>query len=68
MHPNLDRIGSIVINCSLRIENRNVTFLLTQTILGGINVTGVSLDDIQAILNIRDGWCYLLNHLETPLL
>lgn len=32
----------------------------TQTILNGINVPNVQLDDIQAILNMRDAWKFLL--------
>ncbi|MDR2106141.1 MAG: helix-turn-helix domain-containing protein [Coriobacteriales bacterium] len=51
----------------MRMENRNVTFPQTQTILAGVNVAGVSLDDIQAILNMRDAWRYLLGSLDTGL-
>ncbi|MCL2333083.1 MAG: helix-turn-helix domain-containing protein [Actinomycetia bacterium] len=51
----------------MRMENRNVTFPQTQTILEGINVSGVALDDIQAILNMRDGWKYLLSSLDADL-
>ena len=43
------------------MENRAVTFPQTQTILNGINVPNVQLDDIQAILNMRDAWRFLLN-------
>lgn len=45
----------------MKMENRAVTFPQTQTILNGINVPGVQLDDIQAILNMRDAWRFLLN-------
>ena len=47
--------------CGMKMENRAVTFPQTQTILNGINVSGVQLDDIQAILNMRDAWRFLLN-------
>ncbi|MDR1088938.1 MAG: Fic family protein [Coriobacteriales bacterium] len=51
----------------MRMENRNVTFPQTQTIVDGVNVAGVELDDIQAILNLRDAWNYLLAHLDGQL-
>ncbi len=47
--------------CGMKMENRAVTFPQTQTILNGINVPNVQLDDIQAILNMRDAWKFLLN-------
>lgn len=40
--------------CGMKMENRAVTFPQTQTILNGVNVPNVQLDDIQAILNMRD--------------
>lgn len=46
--------------CGMRMESRAVTFPQTQTILNGINVPNVRLDDIQAILNMRDAWKFLL--------
>ena len=53
--------------CGMRMENRAVTFPQTKTILNGVNVPEVQLDDIQAILNMRDAWKYLLNTLEAPI-
>lgn len=50
-----------IIHCGMRMENRAVTFPQTQTILNGVNVPNVQLDDIQAILNMRDAWKFLLN-------
>jgi Fic family protein len=47
--------------CGMKMENRAVTFPQTKTILNGVNVPNVQLDDIQAILNMRDAWKYLLN-------
>ncbi len=55
------------IYCGMRMENRAVTFPQTQTILNGVNVPNVQLDDIQAILNMRDAWKYLLATVEEPL-
>ncbi len=55
------------IYCGMRMENRAVTFPQTRTILDGVNVPGVQLDDIQAILNMRDAWRYLLDTVEEPL-
>lgn len=55
------------IYCGMRMENRALTFPQTQTILNGINVPNVHLDDIQAVLNMRDAWRYLLNTVDTPL-
>ena len=46
--------------CGMKMENRAVTFPQTQTILIGVNVPNVQLDDIQAILNMRDAWKFLL--------
>ena len=47
--------------CGMKMEDRKVTFPQVQTILNGINVPNVQLDDIQAILNMRDAWKFLLN-------
>lgn len=53
--------------CGMRMENRAVTFPQTKTILEGVNVANVHLDDIQAILNMRDSWRYLLQTVNEPL-
>lgn len=52
--------------CGMRMENRAVTFPQTKTILEGVNVPNVRLDDIQAILNMRDAWRYLLDTMGVP--
>lgn len=54
------------IYCGMRMEARAVTFPQTQTILNGVNVPDVHLDDIQAILNMRDAWKYLLSTFDEP--
>ena len=53
--------------CGMRMENRAVTFPQTKTILEGVNVPDVRLDDIQAILNMREAWRYLLATVDQPL-
>lgn len=53
--------------CGMRMENRAVTFPQTKTILEGVNVPNVRIDDIQAILNMRDSWKYLLETVNVPL-
>ena len=52
--------------CGMKMESRAVTFPQTKTILEGVNVPGVRLDDIQAILNMRDAWRLLLDDLDAP--
>ena len=49
---------------SAKIEGLNVTFPETQTILDGINVSKVKLDDITCILNLRDAWNYVINNID----
>ena len=53
--------------CGMRMENRNITFPQTKTILQGVNVPCVQLDDIQAVLNMRDAWRFLLAPMAEPL-
>jgi len=50
-----------------RIEGCNVTFPQTQTILDGVNVPTVKLDEIQCILNLRDAWKYTINNITEEL-
>lgn len=52
--------------CGMKMENRAVTFPQTRTILNGVNVPNVQLDDIQAILNMRDVWKYLFSTISEP--
>lgn len=53
--------------CGMKMENRAVTFPQTKTILDGINVPNVRLDDIQAILNMRDAWRFVINTICEPI-
>lgn len=43
-----------------------MTFPQTQTILDGVNVAGVTLDDIQTVLNLRDAWRFMFSTIEEP--
>lgn len=54
------------IYCGMKMENRNITFPQTKTILEGVNVPDVQLDDIQAVLNMRDAWKYLISTISEP--
>ena len=50
-----------------RMEGINVTFPQTQTILDGVNVPNLKIDEIQVILNLRDAWNYVINNVEEKL-
>lgn len=52
------------IYASAKLEGLNVTFPQTKTILEGINVPSVKLDEIQCILNLRDAWRYLISSIN----
>lgn len=52
--------------CGMKMENRAVTFPQTRTILNGVNIPSVGLDDIQAILNMRDVWKFFLTTVDEP--
>lgn len=47
-----------------RMEGINVTFPQTKTILDGVNVPSLKLDDIQCILNLRDAWKFVINNID----
>lgn len=49
------------------IEGCNVTFPQTQTIIDGAVVNGITVDDIQTVLNLRDAWKYCIEHVDHPL-
>ena len=52
---------------SCKLEGINVTFPETQTILDGVNVSSLRLDDINCILNLRDAWRFVLENIDTSL-
>ncbi|MGM0524552.1 MAG: Fic family protein [Bacillota bacterium] len=49
-----------------KIEGVNVTFPQTKTIVEGMSVSNVDVDDIQKVLNLRNAWRYTLNNIEKP--
>lgn len=49
---------------SAKLEGINVTFPQTQTIIDGRTVSGLDTDDMLIILNLRNAWKYLLNHID----
>ena len=49
---------------SAKLEGLNITFPETQTILEGVNVSKVKLDDITCILNLRDAWNFVINNIN----
>ena len=50
------------------IEGCNVTFPQTLTIIDGAVVSGISVDDIQTVLNLRDGWKFIISSVDEPLI
>ena len=52
------------IYANARMEGLNVTFPQTKTILEGINVPNLKIDEIQCILNLRDAWNYVINNIN----
>ena len=52
---------------SIRLEGINTTYSDTKTILEGVNVPNLKLDEINCILNLRDAWNYVLSHIDNPL-
>lgn len=52
---------------SARLEGCNITFPDTQTILNGVSVGNLKMQDVEVVLNLRDAWRYVLNNIEKPL-
>ena len=52
------------IYANARMEGVNITFPQTQTILEGVNVPNLKIDEIQVILNLRDAWNYVINNIQ----
>lgn len=52
------------IYANARMEGLNVTFPQTKTILEGVNVPNLKIDEIQCILNLRDAWKYIINNIN----
>ena len=49
-----------MIHQNSRIEKVNTTFPQTKTIVEGMSVSGISIDDIQIILNLKNAYNYIL--------
>ena len=47
-----------------RMEGINITFQQTKTILEGVNVPNLKIDEIQVVLNLRDAWQYVINNID----
>lgn len=47
-----------------RMEGINITFPQTKTILEGVNVPNLKIDEIQVVLNLRDAWKYVINNIN----
>lgn len=52
------------IYANARMEGLNITFPQTKTILEGVNVPNLKIDEIQCVLNLRDAWKYVINNLN----
>ena len=55
------------IYANARMEGINITFPQTKTILEGVNVPNLRIDEIQCILNLRDAWKYVINNINKEL-
>ena len=54
----------LIIYNSVRLEGINTTYPDTKTILEGVNVPNLKLDEINCILNLRDAWNYTLSNID----
>lgn len=54
------------IYANARMEGLNITFPQTKTILEGVNVPNLKIDEIQVVLNLRDAWKYVINNIDEP--
>ena len=52
------------IYANAKMEGLNVTFSQTKTILEGVNVPSLKIDEIQCILNLRDAWKYIISNIN----
>lgn len=47
-----------------KMEGLNITFPQTKTILEGVNIPNLKIDEIQCILNLRDAWKFVISNIE----
>lgn len=52
------------IYANAKMEGLNITFPETKTILEGVNVPNLKIDEIQCVLNLRDAWKYIINSID----
>lgn len=52
---------------SVKLEGINTTYPDTKTILEGVNVGSLKLDEITCILNLRDAWYFVLSNIDKKL-
>lgn len=52
------------IYANARMEGINITFPQTKTILEGVNVPNLKLDEIQCVLNLRDAWKFVIANID----
>lgn len=52
---------------SAKLEGINTTYPDIKTILDGINVPTLKLDEINCILNLRDAWNYVLSNIDSDI-
>lgn len=50
-----------------KMENINITFPDTKTIIDGMSVSGLNIDDMQKVLNLRNAWQVVLSNIDGPL-
>ena len=58
---------SFIIYNSAKLEGINTTYHDTKTILEGINIPSLKLDEINCILNLRDAWNYTLTNIDADI-
>lgn len=53
-----------LVHTNARFEGVNTTLSQTQTIMDGMSVAGVSVEDVLTIVNLKRGWQYVTNQDE----
>lgn len=52
------------IYANAKMEEINITLEQIKTILDGVSVSNLRIDEIECILNLRDAWKYIITHIE----
>ena len=50
---------------SARLEGINITYEDTKKVLEGVNVSGLRLDEINCILNLRNAWNFTISNIDS---